>query len=277
MKLTLACATVVMVVAIVVLSSDTLLLMTLGAPSPRVPGPVEPPPRMSIQPPEVDLGLWTPCEVPRILSTRAELVNDGETLLRVIHWSATCGCTSSDLPPSFDIAPGERRAFTATIEPWVSWGGKTQTIQFIVEEEGKSARPGPPLELKFEVGGSMHPAPGLVRRVTGEETDCGRMILVSEDNEPFSILASDPPCIASEEAAPSFQQTLSWDWTAIDAYAAQHCSDPDMAEDSDSGHLPNFSFDADGYWTRIVARITTDRADCPIVFLVLENLDRSIP
>ncbi len=240
------------------------------------------PPLMRIVPSEADLGAVSPCGDMHELSQPAAIINDADVPLRVVHWSPSCGCTVSDLPEEFTVAPGESVAFTVRVDPWGSWGDRTQSIQLMVDEAGLPVRPGPKILLRYSVGGTMHPAPGVVRRVlrgteipapsTGAtpgaprlSPDGGQTVLASEDGSAFEITGSDPSTTAIEWHDTPIRATLTWDWASVDTWAAAG-KDSLMAQ----GRV---EYDPDGRWVRARAIVSTNREDCTHVVIMLVNIE----
>ena len=257
------------VVALVFLTlSDGIASLFTGAPQPRIPELPKPLP-IRFEPEEVDLGFQSVCQPPKVLSQAARVINDGTVPISVVHWSASCGCTSSDLPEQFTLEPGGTLEFSLSVEPWGVWGSKAQTIQTIVEAPGESVRPGPRITVTMEVGGSLHPVPGVVRRflagsMEGFDHDHGEMLIVSEDGAPFSVRSADPPCVECSESGPPPQWTLRWAWKDIDAWAG--AGREPLSRDG------RVIYAESGVWTRASLAVHTDRADCGSIYVTIINV-----
>ncbi len=263
-------------------AGDLVAWMFEGNRAPDRPQLAFSPPLMRIVPSEADLGAVSPCGDMHDLSQPATIINDASVPLRVVHWSPSCGCTVSDLPEEFTVAPGESIAFTARVDPWGSWGDRTQSIQLMVDEAGLPVRPGPKILLRYSVGGDMHPAPGVVRRVlrgmelpaqTAGETpgaprlspDGGQTVLASEDGSAFEVTGSDPPTESIEWHDTPIRATLTWGWEDIDTWAAEN-REMLLAQG-------RAEYDPDGRWVRARATVSTSREGCTQVVIMLVNVE----
>lgn len=238
-------------------------------PTPR-PQPAAIPTKVTVSPATVDFGYRSYCAPPEVLSRQVAVTNTGASPASVVHWSASCGCTTSDLPESFDLAPGESRTFTATMDPWGGWGHKSQSIQFIVDEVEGGTRPGPRLELEVDLGGALHPVPGIVRRpppdarealegaVEGEPWERFEGLVVSEDGLPFRITGSNVPCVRLTEQGVPPQWNIEFRWDDFDAWAGI----------DGTGIVER---DADGRWSRVILVLATDRGECPALHIAIHN------
>lgn len=240
-----------------------------SATPPRV-RPAAAPTKVTIAPERIDFGFHSYCERPELLSQQVTITNTGVSLASVVHWSASCGCTTSDLPETFELTPGGSRVFTASVDPWGAWGRKSQSIQFIVDEAEVGTHPGPRVVLEVEVGGPLHPAPGLLRRPPADAQEVfegemeskpwerGEGLIVSEDGLPFRITAVNVPCVRLTEQGPPPQWNFEFEWSELDAWA----------KDQDGGIV---EYDDGGRWTRVILVFSTDRADCPSLHVAVLN------
>ncbi|MBL9148634.1 MAG: DUF1573 domain-containing protein [Phycisphaerae bacterium] len=255
-------------------------------PAPPAPPPAPPKGALTVAPGDIDLGPIGHChEPPR---KRITLVNTLSVPLRIVEWKSTCGCTSPlGIVPGSILAPKERKEIELRVDPY-GRGMKRQRIDFLGEARTLLGS----VVIDYEIVSPVRAEPSSFVRSRGETAT---VALIAEDDQPFRILASDPPVVSvvgdSEEDS-SFV-TIAIDWKALDAHMAKTAKlapkpaatpaavpptappiAPPMGPPTAPKDAPAAAAKAPATptWKTTLITIETNRDDCPTIYLLVKNL-----
>jgi hypothetical protein len=186
--------------------------------------------------------------------------NDGandETILRTI---SSCGCARVELEPNTVVPAGKSVEIPISFKAWGAARRKAHDVRFILSDN----RLGPLLSMDVEITSPLRTIPSAAQQALRPD---GRVRIVADDEQPFSIIALDPPIPAAIPEGRDGVREIVIDWAALGAWSES----PDARSD------PRVLLAEDGSWDRMQIEVLTDHPDCARLQLDLYSPRHTAP